>query len=757
MPVCWLTPELDPSEVALATAEKITYCRICEAECGVIATVENNRIIDVRADKDSPHSQGFMCTKAKAMVDVVDDPDRVLTPLKRVGGPGEFERCSWDEALGDIARRLKKITDADGGEAFGVYAGNPAGFSTAGSFALTGLRDAIGGAVIYGVNGEDHGAYVASLALMFGSAGLFARPDIWRTDFLLMLGTNPWVSKGSTISEPQIRKAMNGVVERGGRVVVVDPRRTETARNFEHVAIRPGTDTWLLAGIAAVIVAEGLVDRAFLAKHASGFEQFETMSGKFDVETCAAQCGVDAATITDIARGFATAKAATAHCRTGTSTQRFGTLNNMLINALNVITGNLNNPGGAMFGWGAIDFPKLARAGNLGDYAPARNRSGQPQTLGQYPSQSMAYDISTPGTGQIKAFCSYSGNPVISSGAGGKRLEEALETLELHFSLDFYVNETNKFAHYILPSPTFYERPDIPVLGMALEIRPSLFATDAIIAPRGESREEWKVFNEIAYRMGVGGAYSIPLLRWFAKRGRNLDPIKIYDLVIRTSSVGDFFGLRRKGWSLKKLRNHPHGVELAEYLPVQNLTKLLATPDRKVNLAPKEMLAEVDRLLAYVADDADFPMRAIGMREIRSHNSWMHNSPRLVPDTRHPTARINPIDAATVGVVASGQEIVIESASGAITMPVELTDDMSRGTVAIPHGWGHRGGWQRANAAGGYSSNDLCSAGEGDFEKIAGMSILSGIPIRIRAAMPTVSSNTVLAVRPVVQPAHSVD
>lgn len=735
----------------MAPVQIPTFCRICEAECGVIATVENDKIIDVKADKDNPHSQGFMCTKAKAMVDVVDDPDRVLTPMKRVGGPGEFEPCTWDEALSDIAARLKKITDEHGGESFAVYAGNPTGFCTTGPFALTGLRDAIGGALSYGVNGEDHGAYVASLALMYGSAGLFARPDIWRTDFLLMFGTNPWVSKGSTMSEPQIRKAMNGVIERGGRVVVVDPRRTETARHFEHVAIRPGTDAWLLAGIASVIVAEGLVDRGFLDANVGGYDRFEQMARRFDVEACAVRCGVDAATITDIARGFATAGAAAAHCRTGTSTQRFGTFNNMLINALNVITGNLNRPGGSMFGWGAIDFPKLAKAGKLHEYAPARNRSGQPQTLGHYPTQSLAHDMTEPGKGQIKAFCSYSGNPVISSGAGGKRLEDALETLDLHFSLDFYMNETNKHAHYILPSPTFYERADVPVLGMALELRPSLFATEAVIPPRGQSREEWKVFNEIAFRMGLGGAYSVPLLRWLAKRGRSVDPMKIYDVVIRTSPVGDLFGLRRlisggNGWSLKKLRKHPHGVELAEYLPVQKLSKLLGTADKKVHLAPEQMLSEADRLLAHVEDDADFPMRAIGLREIRSHNSWMHNSPRLVPDTRHPTARVNPADAAAVGVTADGEQIVIESASGAITLPVELTEDMSRGTVAIPHGWGHRGGWQRANAAGGYSSNDLCSAGDGDFEKVAGMSILSGIPIRIRAFVPEAEREPAAAV-----------
>ncbi|MEW6442198.1 MAG: molybdopterin-dependent oxidoreductase [bacterium] len=715
-------------------SEHVTFCRICEAMCGAIAIVEDGRIVDVRADNDNPHSKGFMCTKGKAMVDVVYDSDRVLAPLKRVGGPGEFEPCSWDEALDDIARRLKAIVNEHGGNSFAAYVGNPTGFSTAGPAALIGLCRAIGGAISYGVNGEDHGADVAALALQYGSSGLLARPDVWRTDFLLMSGANPWVSKGSTISEPQIRKAMRGIVERGGRVVVVDPRRTETARHFEHVAIRPGTDAWLLLGMLRVMVNEGRVDSSFVRAHVSGYDRFVAVVRRVELAACASRCGVPAESIADIARGFAGTRSAAAYCRIGASTQRFGTLNNMLINALNIVTGNVNKPGGSMFGWGAIDFPKLAKAGGVDAYAPARNRSGLPQTLGTYPTQSLWRDITEPGPDRIRAMCTYSGNPVLCSGAGGARLQSALEQLDLHFSLDFYVNETNKHAHYILPSPTFYERQDIAVLGMALAVRPTIYATDKVIEPRGESRDEWRVFNEIGKRMGLGGAYSIPLLRWLARRGFNLNPIKLYDAAIRTSPVGDLFGLRRRGWSLKKLRHHPHGVALAEHLPAQKLEELLATPDKKIHLGTEEFVSEAFRLLAHTEDYEAYPLRAIGLRESRSQNSWMHNSPRLMPDSRRPTVRVHPEDARAAGVSGDGDLIEIESASGRITMGVTLTEDMSRGTVAVPHGWGHHGGWRRANAAGGANFNDLVSVEEGDIERLAGMSILSGIPVRIRPA-----------------------
>jgi len=717
--------------------QRPTFCRICEAECGVIAEVEDGRIVDVRADRENPHSQGFMCTKAKAMVEVLNDPDRVTTPLKRVGGPGEFEPVSWDEALEDIASRLKAIVDRYGPKAFATHVGNPSAFDVSGSMAATGLREAIGSPWGYGVNGEDGASFVVAAALQLGSPAIFLRPDLWRTDFLLMAGANPWISKGSIISEPQIRSAMKQVVERGGRVVVIDPRRTETARHFEHVPVRPGADAWLFLGMLRLIFDEGLADHAFLGRHTTGSERLRALVAGIELDRCAERCGVPAETIADVARGFATSPSATAYGRTGVCTQRFGTLNNLLINSLNVVTGNLNRPGGAMFGWGAVDFPKLAKSGGLDNVGVVRTRTlGLPRALGLLPTQSLWRDISEPGEGQIRALLTFSTNPVLSSGAGGERLERALGQLDLHFSLDLYMNETNKHAHYILPGTTFYERPDIPLLGLALQVRPTLYATDAVVKPRGDCREEWRVLNEIAKRMGLGGAYPVKPLRMLSKLGVEIHPMKLYDAAIRTGPVGDLFGLRRRGWSLKKLRKRrPHGVELAEHLPVQKLERVLATPDKKVHLAPDELAEEVDRLLAHCDDEA-FPLRAVGMRELKSHNSWMHNAPRLTSESRRPSALVHPDDARAAGITDDGDLLEIESASGTITVPAEITADMSPGTVAIPHGWGHDGGWQLANRVGGANSNVLASSEADDIEPLAGMSILNAIPIRIRAAAP---------------------
>lgn len=391
-----------------------------------------------------------------------------------------------------------------------------------------------------------------------------------------------------------------------------------------------------------------------------------------------------------------------------------------------------------MFGWGAVDFVSASKRTGVDRYGEhfATRVQGLRGSLGLLPTQGLWRDITEPGEGRIRALMTYSTNPVISSGAGGSRLADALQTLDLHFSLDLYMNETNKYADYILPGTVFYERPDVPMVGMSLSIHPTLYATDKVVEPRGESRDEWRVMNDIAHRMGLGGAYSLRPLRWLAKLGVNVPPVALADLAIRTGPVGDRFGLRRGGWSLKKLRTRaPHGTELAAHLPVQDLTSVVRTPDRRISLAPAELSSEVARLKAH-CDDTEFPMRAIGLRELHSHNSWMHNPPRLTKPGRQPRAQIHPADADAAGVRDDGDWVDIESSAGTIAMPISITTGMAPGTIAVPHGWGHAGGWQRANAVVAPNSNNLTSADDADIEALAGMSILNGIPVRVRRAEP---------------------
>lgn len=704
--------------------EQFTYCRICEASCGLIATVEDDRIVDVRGDPDHVHSRGFSCTKPKAMLEIVDDPDRLLTPMKRVGGPGEFQPVSWDEALGDIAQRLGRIIDTGGPSAFATFTGNPATFSTAGTIAVEAFRTAIGSDWSYGVNGEDGASFAASMEILFGSAALNVRPDLWATDFLLMAGANPWVSKGSGVSEPRFRDALAGIVERGGRVVVLDPRATETAKHFEHIALRPGTDPYLFLAMIGILIRENLVDHRTVGRYTTGFADLAVVAAKFDVEFCAQKCGIPPDVIVELARDLANAKTATVYGRTGTCTQRFGTLVNLLMQTLTTITGNLNQRGGTVFGWGAIDPATVFDTTGTKTYGALRSRtSGLPAVFGLLPSQPLWRDITEPGPGRIRALLTYSGNPVLASGAGGQRLIDALEDLDLHFSLDLYVNETNKYAHYILPAPTFYERADLPMFAMASMIRPSVFASEQVISPRGDVRLEADVLRSLAVRLGLEDEYPAG------------DLLDLADHVLRTGPAGDLFGQRADGWSFRRLvDDHPHGASIAEELPIHDLDTFLATADRKVHIGAPELIGEAERLLTW-ADDEAFPLRAFGMRELRSHNTWMHNSPRLMGKNRRPAVLVHPRDAQHAGVDDGGL-VEIESAQGAVVMAARITDDVKEGAIAIPHGWGHNGGWRLANSAGGANSNDLVSARDEDIEALAGMSILNGIPIRIRAAQP---------------------
>jgi anaerobic selenocysteine-containing dehydrogenase len=719
------------------TEEKATFCRICEPLCGMVVTVEDGKLVSLRADADNPHSKGFCCAKGVAMVEVQNDPDRLLHPLKRVGGPGEFERVSWDEALDDIAGRFRRLRDAYGPKSIAVHMGNPPYFSYSAVFWAKGFQDAVGTPWWYGVNSEDGASSVAATKLLFGACGVLPIPDYRRTDALMIIGANPWVSKGSFLHDPRMREHISGVVERGGRVFVVDPRRTETAQRFEHVPLRAGTDAWFLLSVLQVLFDEGLCDDDFLARHTTGVEVLRGEARRFPPNRTEPITGVPAETVRDIARTLGRARAAVVYGRTGTCTQRFGTLNNVLHQSINVVTGNIQTPGGWVFGWSPIPTAEMSEKMGLASYDKTHTRvSGLPDSFGFLPSSALYDEIMVPGDGQIRAIAMIGSNSVVS-GPSGQHLVGALESLDSFFAIDLYVNETNKYADYVLPCTTMYEREDIGLQFFDRFIRPSLQVTEAIVDPAGECRPEWRILDDLAARMGLGGAYSQPVQRFLAKRtGLRIKPRQMADLLLRTGKAGDWFGLRPSGWSWKKLAERaPHGVVLHEDLPLRPLKGRLQHSDRKIHLAEPRVIAEVGRLEREAQQvDLERPYRLIGLREVRSHNSWMHNSARLMPDNRRLTLRIHPDDAAALGL-ADGDDARIASVAGEVVVPVTLTDEMIQGTVALPHGWGHAGGWSRANAAGGVTSNFLASSRPEDVEALSGSTVLNGIPVRIEPAV----------------------
>jgi anaerobic selenocysteine-containing dehydrogenase len=717
-------------------ASVTTYCRICEPLCGLQATVEDGRVVQIRPDKEHPLSRGFACPKGIAMTEVQNDPDRVVHPLRR-RPDGGFDRVSWDEALGGIAERLNALRREHGGSSIGWYFGNPATFSYSHPLWLNGFMAALKSPHLYSAGSQDVNNRFAASALLYGAPVLVPIPDLKRTGLLLMLGANPLVSHGSLITAPRIREDLSAIVARGGRVVVADPRRTETARAYEHLPVRPDGDAWLLLSMLHVIFEEGLQDRGACARQASGAGELRALADGFPPEETEARSGVPAPAVRELARDLARADRAVVYGRTGTCLGRHGTLTAFLIDAVTLVTGNLDRPGGAVFGAAPLWLDEILRLSGLASYGRTRSRvGGYPDILGTFPAGVMAEEITTPGPGRLRALIVSGGNPALSV-PGGEALGAALDELDLLVTIDLYVTDTGRKADYVLPATTFLEREDLPLPFLQNHLTPYVTWTEPVVAPRGEARQEWEIIEALARRMGIGvGAF--PLQRLAHRMGVRPSPRFLVDALLRTGPAGDWYGLRRvlgkrDGLSLRWLRKAPHGVVLAEHQRTGTLRRRILHKDRRVHLAPPEIAAEVRRLAGAPQPPDGFPLRLIGLREMRSHNSWMHNAPALMRGGRVHAARINPEDAAAHGI-EDGAPCRITSPHGSIELAAMVTDEMTVGTVAVPHGWGHSGGWRTANAAGGANVNVLASPDPADLEPLAGMAWLNGVPIRIGPA-----------------------
>lgn len=708
-------------QVASVTEHKTTFCRICEPLCGMIATVEDGKLVALRPDKEHPLSAGFACQKGIAFTEVQNDPDRVTTPLRRT--ETGFEEVTWDEALGDIASRLTAILRRDGSGAVGWYMGNPGAFSYGHTFAALMFTKSLGRHSHYfTASSQDTNSRLIASQLLYGVPTSVPIPDLTRTDLLVMMGANPVVSHGSFLTAPRIKDRMGDIVKRGGRVVVVDPRRTETAAAFEWLGIVPDTDAYLLLSLLQVMFDDG-VDAARVSAQADGLEWLEALCRPFSPEVTAAHTGIDADSVRSLARELVATPRAAVYGRLGTCVGRYGTLVSYLIDAVNLVAGNLDAPGGSVFGLMQTvgqRWQNTVMGVALRRMYKRRTRVGDiPNAIGSEPAALMAKEITTPGDRQIKALFVSAGNPVLSV-PNGDELEAAFETLELSVALDFYVTETTSRCDYILPVTTMYEREDFPYTFQAFQATPFRQATEAVVAPAGQARTEWDIVADLAGRL----AGPSRLLR-------RVKPRAMIDGLIRMSQGGDRFGLRRGGLSLRRLtEDHPHGVVVAPHISTGVLRDAVAYLSRRVKLVHPEIAAEVDKLGAQHPDG--YPLRMIGMREPRSENSWMHNSPLLMRGEREQHALIHVDDAADLAI-ADGDVARISSPYGEITVGVMTTKDLMAGVIAVPHGWGHKGTgtWQVANKAGGANVNRLTSSDPKDVEKLSGMAWLTGVPVRV--------------------------
>ncbi|MDA4110315.1 molybdopterin-containing oxidoreductase family protein [Mycolicibacterium holsaticum] len=719
---------------------KPTFCRICEPLCGMIATVEDGRLTALRPDKDHPLSAGFACQKGIAFTEVVNDPDRVTRPLRR--GPTGFEAVTWDEAMNDIANRLSSILRRRGSGAVGWYMGNPGAFSYAHTFAALLFTKGLGRhAHYFTASSQDTNSRLIASQLLYGVPTSVPIPDLTRTDLLVMMGANPLVSHGSFLTAPRIKDRMHDIVKRGGRVVIVDPRRSETAAAFEWLGIVPDTDALLLLSLLHVMFGDGLVDITAVKRQADGVDWLQEMCRPFTPESTASQTGIAADSVRALARDLVNTRRAAVYGRLGTCVGTHGTLTTFLIDAVNLVAGNLDVPGGSVFSsmhtvgqrWQNVAMGAIMRR----SYRTKRSRiSGTPNAIGSEPAALIAKEITTPGDRQIRAMFVSAGNPVLSV-PNGEELEAAFGELELSVALDFYLTETSAHCDYILPVPTMYERDDFPYTFQAFQATPFRQATAAVLAPVGEARGEWDIAEELARRLSrrvPAFAVFTGVQKMLRRLGFEGLPRTIVDGLVRMSEGGDWFGLRRGGLTMRRLiEDHPHGVVLSPHVRTGVLRTAVGYLSRRVRLPHPGIAAEVAKLPHRAVPDG-YPLRMIGLREPRSENSWMHNSPLLMRGDRRQHALMHVDDAAEQDI-SDGDEVRISSPYGDITVPVLTTKDLIAGVVAVPHGWGHKGtgGWRLANGAGGANVNQLTSSDPDDVESLSGMAWLTGVPVRVQA------------------------
>ena len=719
-------------------AKNFRTCTLCEAMCGIVVETAGDQVLSIRGDQEDPFSKGHICPKAVALKDLHEDKDRLRTPLKREGRT--FKPISWDEAFDTVARELRRVQRKHGKSAVGVYQGNPTVHNYGSMMFAPLFVRALRTRSRFSATSVDQLPHMLAAHQMFGHQLLLPIPDLDRTEYLLILGANPAVSNGSLMSAPGVSERIKRIKDRGGRVVVLDPRRTETAQlASEHLFVRPGSDALFLLSVLHVIFAEGRQRLGALEPMLSGVERIRELVEPYAPGRVSPLVGIDAAHIRRIAREFSAAERAVCYGRVGVSTQKFGGLSCWLVNVLNIVTGNLDRAGGAMFTQPAVDLIRTpVSMGGQGHFDKYRSRvRGLPEFGGELPVAAMAEEIDTPGKGQIRALVTSCGNPVLST-PNGARLERALEGLEFMVSIDFYLNETTRHAHIILPPSGPLEHDHYDLVFNLLAVRNVAKYSPAVFARAREGKHDWEIFNELTWRLEQR-----PLRRRLARAQslvlEKLGPRGMLDAILRIGPRGDRFGLSKDGLSLKKLEQAVHGVDLGPLEPC--VRARLDSPDRKIELAPELLVRDLDRLEAALPSFKRAPgqLVLIGRRQLRSNNSWLHNSERLVKGPRRCTLEMHPSDAEALGL-AHGQDVEVRSRVGAVVAPVSITESLMPGVVSLPHGWGHdREGVQLrvARAHAGVSINDVTD--EQALDDLSGNASFSGLSVQVAPAVRQVA------------------
>jgi anaerobic selenocysteine-containing dehydrogenase len=739
---------------------RIAYrtCPLCEATCGLELHLEGREVTLVRGDRDDVFSHGYLCPKGTAIKALEADPDRIRVPQLRRGDT--WTAIGWDDAFAEVEQGLTRVIDTHTRDAVALYIGNPNAHNLAGLVYNRALIQALGSTNVYSASTVDQMPKHVSAGLMFGGALSVPVPDVDRTDHLLMLGANPFASNGSLMTAPDLPGRLRALRARGGKLVVVDPRRSKTAEEAdEHLFIRPGTDAQFLFAIVHTLFAEGLVSPGRLTEHVNGLAEVERLARDFTPDAVAPVCGIDAATISRSARELAAAPRAAVYARIGTCTQEFGTLASWLVDVCNTLTGNLDREGGAM-------FTKPATGGANTGGAPGAGRGvrfgrrhsrvrGLPEVYGELPVVCLAEEIDTPGEGQVRGLITVAGNPVVST-PDSRRIDRGLASLDFMVSVDIYRNETTRHAHVILPPEGILARGHYDLALYSLAIRNVANYSPPLVDLEPGEMPEWEILLRLAGIASGQGAGADPAVlddlvvaglvdKAVRRSHSNVEgrdpgellealstrrgPERVLDLMLRTGPYGDGFGADSDGLSLAVLEANPHGVDLGPLQP--RVPELLRTATGKIELAPEPVVDDVARLRRSLKRHGNGEMVLIGRRDLRSNNSWMHNVEVLVKGKERCTLHVHPDDATRMGV-AAGDRAQVSSRTGTVEVVVEVTDAIMPGVVSIPHGWGHDAEGAELSVAAkrpGVNSNVVADAAL--FDPLSGNAVLNGIPVRV--------------------------
>jgi anaerobic selenocysteine-containing dehydrogenase len=678
---------------------KYRACNLCEAICGLEIELEGKSVKSIRGDAKDPFSKGHICPKATALADMNTDPNRLRTPIRRTATG--WERISWEDAFSEVAAKLEGIKARDGANAIAFFIGNPAVHNSGTLLSMPNLMRAIGSRNRFSATSVDQLPQQVMSGLMLGNPNLLPVPDISRTKYWLILGANPLASNGSLMTSPGVKDHLKSIIAAGGKVVVIDPRKTDSAKlASEHHFIKPATDAFLLLAMIHTLFAENLVKLGKLKAFTDGVETLRETVKPFTPERVAAKVGISSEEIKRLTREFSSSDSAVAYGRIGLSIQKFGTVCQWLVYALNILTGNFDRAGGMMF-----PAPALETVRSKGDWAFGRSHTrvrGLPEANGEFPVAALAEEILTEGQDQVRAFIITCGNPVLST-PNGKNLEIALGSLEFMVAIDPYITETTKHAHIILPPAMGLETEHYDVTFLSLSIQNFAKYSQITVPKADDAKFDWEIIGELSKRLG-GEAPQNPALIIEAglKRGR-------YNL------------------SLEQLKNNPHGIDLGAL--TEQCPERLQNPEKRIRLTPSLVLNDLERLENDL-ETHETGFILIGRRELRSNNSWMHHVTRLNRDQPRCTALLHPEDAQSIAA-SNGTHLRITSRVGSVELPLEISPDMARGVVSIPHGYGHASRDDVVPHAKGVSINDLTDDLELD---ISGNAALNGTRVQITLA-----------------------